>query len=95
MFYSYNGITSFLIRNVNDFIPKMEYNISMEKFAQRLKELRIDKGLSIQALSKEVKIGVASICRWENQQADVKGTQLVTLAKFFDVTIDYLMGLED
>ena len=95
MFYSYNGIISFLIRNVNDFIPKMEYNISMEKFAQRLKELRIDKGLSIQALSKEVKIGVASICRWENQQADVKGTQLVILAKFFDVTIDYLMGLED
>ena len=73
----------------------MEYNISMEKFAQRLKELRIDKGLSIQALSKEVKIGVASICRWENQQADVKGTQLVILAKFFDVTIDYLMGLEE
>ena len=95
MLYSYNGIISFLIRNVNDFIPKMEYNISMEKFAQRLKELRIDKGLSIQALSKEVKIGVASICRWENQQADVKGTQLVALAKFFDVTIDYLMGLED
>ena len=27
-FYSYNGIISFLIRNVNDFIPKMEYNIS-------------------------------------------------------------------
>ena len=95
MFYSYNRIISFLIRNINDFIPKMEYNISMEKFAQRLKELRIDKGLSIQALSKEVKIGVASICRWENQQADVKGTQLVVLAKFFDVTIDYLMGLED
>ena len=95
MIYSYNGIIPFLIRNVNDFIPKMEYNICMEKFAQRLKELRIDKGLSIQALSKEVKIGVASICRWENQQADVKGTQLVTLAKFFDVTIDYLMGLED
>ena len=67
MFYSYNGIIAFLIRNVNDFIPKMEYNISMENFAQRLKELRIDKGLSIQALSKEVKIGVASICRWENQ----------------------------
>ena len=95
MFYSHNGIISFLIRNVNDFIPKMEYNINMGKFAQRLKELRIDKGLSIQALSKEVKIGVASICRWENQQADVKGTQLVLLAKFFDVTIDYLMGLED
>lgn len=73
----------------------MEYNISMEKFAQRLKELRIEKGLSIQALSKATKIGVASIWRWENQQADIKGSQLVALAKFFEVTIDYLMGLEE
>lgn len=67
----------------------------MEKFAERLKELRMEKGLSIQALAKEVKIGSSSICRWENQQADVKGTQLVILAKYFDVTLDYLMGLED
>ena len=73
----------------------MEYNISMEKFAERLKELRIEKGLSIQGLSKATKIGVASICRWENQQADVKGTQLIILARFFGVSIDYLMGLED
>ncbi|MBQ8308493.1 MAG: helix-turn-helix transcriptional regulator [Clostridia bacterium] len=67
----------------------------MEIFAERLKELRTEKGLSIQALSKEIKIGVASICRWENRQADVKGSQLVILAKYFDVTIDYLMGLEN
>lgn len=67
----------------------------MEKFAQRLKELRIEKGLSIQSLARQLKIGSSSICRWENQQADVKGTQLVILAKFFNVTIDYLMGLED
>ena len=67
----------------------------MEIFAERLKDLRKEKGLSIQALSKEVKIGVASICRWENCQADVKGSQLVVLAKYFDVTIDYLMGLEN
>ena len=67
----------------------------MEIFAERLKELRIENGLSIQRLSQEVKIGVASICRWENCQADVKGSQLVTLAKYFNVTIDYLMGLEN
>ena len=69
--------------------------IVMEKFAERLKELRIEKGLSIQALAKEVNIGSSSICRWENCQADVKGSQLVILAKFFKVSIDFLMGLED
>ncbi len=67
----------------------------MKKFAERLKELRIEKGLSIQALAKEVKIGSSSICRWENQQADVKGSQLIILAKFFKVSVDYLLGLED
>ena len=67
----------------------------MKIFAERLRELRLEKGLSIQGLAKEVKIGSSSICRWENEQADVKGSQLVILANFFGVTIDYLMGLEN
>lgn len=67
----------------------------MNNFADRLKELRQEKGLSIQKLAKDVKIGSSSLCRWENGQADVKGSQLVILAKYFDVSIDYLMGLEN
>lgn len=67
----------------------------MEKFAERLRDLREEKGLSIQKLSKEVKIGAASLCRWENCQADVKGSQLIILAKYFDVSTDYLLGLVD
>ena len=55
----------------------------------------MEKGLSIQALARATGIGSSSICRWENEQADIKGEQLVILAKFFDVTIDYLMGLKD
>lgn len=67
----------------------------MNRFAERLKELRQEKGMSIQSLAKAVGIGSSSLCRWENGQADVKGSQLVILAKYFAVTIDYLMGLED
>ena len=67
----------------------------MDKFAERLKELRQEKGLSIQELAKEVQISSSSLCRWENCQADASGTHLVILAKYFGVTIDYLMGLED
>lgn len=67
----------------------------MRKFAERLKELRSEKNLSIQALSKATDIGVSSICRWENGQADIKSDQLITLARFFDVTADYLLGLEN
>ncbi len=67
----------------------------MELFAERLKELRINQGLSIQKLAKEVNIGSSSLCRWENCQADIKGTQLIVLARYFDVSVDYLLGLED
>ncbi len=67
----------------------------MEKFSERLKELRQERGLSIQGLAKEVQISSSALCRWENCQADIKGSQLVILAKYFGVTIDFLMGLED
>ena len=53
------------------------------------------KGLSIQKLAKEVSIGSSSLCRWENCQADIKGSQLIVLARYFDVSVDYLLGLED
>jgi transcriptional regulator with XRE-family HTH domain len=67
----------------------------VNKFAERLKELREEKGLSLQALAKEVKIGCSSLCRWENWQADVKGSQVVILAKYFNVSADYLLGIEN
>jgi len=65
----------------------------MKIFAERLKELRLEKGLSIEKLAKQIGIGHASISRWENCQAIVNGEQLITLAKFFNVSIDYLLGL--
>lgn len=67
----------------------------MRKFCERLKELRVDKKLSINALSKLIGISDATICRWENGVNDVSGDSLIVLAKFFGVTTDYLLGLED
>ena len=65
------------------------------EFSEKLKELREEKKLSIQQLAKQTGIGSSSICRWENCQADIKSTQLITLAKYFGVSTDYLLGLED
>ena len=67
----------------------------LEKFAERLKELRLEKNLSIQALAKQIGIGSSSLCRWENGQADIRGTQLIILSNFFGVSVDYLLGLDD
>ena len=35
-------------------------------FAERLKELREESGLSIQSLAKKINLGSSSISRWEN-----------------------------
>ena len=67
----------------------------MKIFAERLKDLRMEKGLTILQLGKNIGVSDATICRWENDQCDVKGEALVSLSKFFGVTADYLLGLED
>ena len=68
----------------------MEY-----KFAQRLKELRTEKNLSMLQLAKLMGITDGSVCRWENGKHDIKGEQLFKLAQIFNVSMDYLAGLED
>ncbi len=67
----------------------------MRKFSERLKELRTEKGLSDAALSRQIQVSDATISRWENGQSDIKSDQLILLAKFFNVTTDYLLGLEN
>lgn len=64
-------------------------------FAERLKELRTEKNLSFKALSKEVGISSAALCRWENEKADIASDYLLILCKYFKVSADYLIGLED
>ncbi|MBQ7467213.1 MAG: helix-turn-helix transcriptional regulator [Clostridia bacterium] len=66
----------------------------MRIFAERLKELRLEKKLSQSQLSKLLNIGNSSISRWENDQATINSDQLIILAKFFNVTTDWLLGLE-
>ena len=67
----------------------------MSKFSERLKDLRLEKGISLEKLSKEVNIPSSSLCRYENDQTDIKSAQLIILAKYFKVTTDFLLGLED
>ncbi len=49
----------------------------------------------MQALSKIIGISDSSLGRWERNEGDITGDNLIILAKFFGVTTDYLLGLED
>ncbi len=67
----------------------------MRIFAERLKELRNEQNISILQLGKLLGVSDATICRWENGNADIKSDNLIAVAKYFNVTTDYLLGLEN
>ena len=64
-------------------------------FYERLKELRIDKGVGQIELAKAINVSKGIISLWENGLREPKLSNLIALAKFFDVSIDYLVGLEN
>ena len=67
----------------------------MNKFAERLKELREEKGLSLKQLSKEISISDVAIGRWERKARIPNIEALIVIAQYFNVTADYLLGLTD
>ncbi len=77
-----------------DIILKREKN--MDTFSNRLKELRLEKGLSQEDLAKSIKsLSRQAISSWEKGERDIKLSYAIMLAKFFDVSLDYLAGLSD
>ncbi len=67
------------------------------KFAERLKELRLERGLSQAQLAKEINnyIVASAIGLWELNKRIPKLDALIVLADYFNVSIDYLAGRED
>ena len=67
----------------------------MPIFAEKLKDLRTDKGLSLKELAKELKVSDVTIGRWEKQQRIPNIIELKKIAEFFNVSADYLLGLQE
>ncbi|MCM1533285.1 MAG: helix-turn-helix domain-containing protein [Corallococcus sp.] len=64
-------------------------------FGDRLKELRNEKGLGQVELSEHLGVSKGIISMWENGLREPTMSNLITLARFFDVSIDYLVGIKD
>ena len=67
----------------------------MEIFAERLKYLREEKGFSQTRLSKETGFSRSIIGYWEQGAKIPSALAIITLAKYFQVSADYLLGLSD
>jgi len=59
---------------------------------ERLKKLRIQKGLSQQELSNQIGINRSTYARYETNDNQADYETLQTLADFFSTSIDYLLG---
>ena len=66
----------------------------METFIERLKELRIEKKLSQAQLANETGLTQAAIATWEVGKRVPGALAIIALAKYFNVSSDYLLGLE-
>lgn len=64
-------------------------------FCERLKDLRKEKKLSQVALAEKLDVGKSVVSLWELGKCEPTLSKLVAMAKFFDVSTDYLAGLED
>ena len=67
----------------------------MNKFAQRLKELRLEHGMTQQYIANLLNIKQQSYIRYEYGTGEPSLNTLIKLAKIFEVTTDYILGLED
>ena len=65
------------------------------EFYERLKELRLERGMGQVQLAKALDVGKSVISLWELGKCEPTLSKLVAMARFFGVSIDYLAGLED
>lgn len=61
----------------------------------RLKQLRLQKGLTYQQLAEQLSLGIKQIWRYESGENDPTGDVLRRIAEVFKVSVDYLLGLTD
>ncbi len=67
----------------------------METFGIRFKELREEENLSQLELSKRLNVSQSAIAKWEKFRTEPTASAIVSVAKYFGVSADYLLGLTD
>lgn len=61
----------------------------------RLYELRTEKNLSQRDIAKQFNISQSTYHNWENDKTQPTTEQLIQIAQFFGVSVDYLIGNSD
>lgn len=61
-------------------------------FSSRIKSLRMERGLSLDKLARELDINKSRVGMWESNGTVPRRDILIKLSNYFEVSIDYLLG---
>lgn len=64
-------------------------------FKTNLKLLRTEANIGQIELARAIGVSNGIISLWENEKREPTMSYIILLAKYFNVTTDYLLGLED
>ena len=60
---------------------------------ERLKDLRVERGLTLEQLAEETKLSKSALGSYEaDDLKDISHYALIKLSKFYEVTTDYILG---
>ena len=81
------------LSNDNKVVHKTDdLDVDISLFSNRLKSLRDTSKLSLYKIESITKISKSALFAWEHSIGIPNAQAIVTLAKFFGVTTDYLLG---
>ena len=65
------------------------------EIGERVKQLRQEKKLTQQHMAEILKIDQSNYSKYELGKLEMNNEMLIKIAKFFGVTTDYILGLEN
>ena len=70
--------------------------MKVKSTAEKIKELRLTRGLTLEQVANEVGVGKSTVRKWETGMiANMRNDKIKALAKALGKTPEYLMGWED
>lgn len=61
--------------------------------SQKISKLRDRKGLSQLELAEKLGVSQSTVAMWESGKRNISNRDLINISKFFNVSIDYLFGI--
>ena len=69
--------------------------MDMESIGKRIKDIRLEHGLSQQKFGELLSVSQDTVSLWEKGKSTPTTEFLISIATKFDVSIDYILGLKE